>query len=350
MGGGLLDAVRAGRRPTLETVAARAGVSKSLVSLVLRGSPKVSPGRREAVMHAVAELDYRPNAAARVLAERKSNTVGVLLNDLREPWFADMLDGLTPTLHAGGKAILLGDGRIDRMMDEVLTWSFLDLGVDGLVLAGSFPVSSAITSVAGKIPAVAVSGIDPGLPHVDVLASDNQLGGRLAVRHLLEFGHRRIAHISGLPSAAGRLRLQAYQDTMREAGLGEAILTETGDMTEEGGYRAAVRLLSRAERPTAIFAADDLSCIGALSAAAALGVQVPGELSLAGFGNSSLARLRALWLTSVDEAAYAMGQQAARMLLARIEHPGSPREVTLMPPRLEVRGSSGPAPARSRAG
>ena len=100
-----------------------------------------------------------------------------------------------------------------------------------------------------------------------------------------------------------------------------------------------------APRPAAIFAANDLSCIGALSAAAALGVQVPGELSLGGFGNSSLARLRALWLTSVDGAAYAMGEKAARMLLARIEHPDAPRETTLMPPRLEVRGSSGPAPA-----
>jgi len=117
-------------------------------------------------------------------------------------------------------------------------------------------------------------------------------------------------------------------------------------MTEEGGYRAAVRLLALtgAARPTAIFAANDLSCVGALSAAAAAGVRVPGELSLVGFDNSHLARLRALWLTSVDGAAYAMGQRAARMLLARIARPDAPREVTLMPPRLEVRGSSGPAP------
>ena len=98
--------------------------------------------------------------------------------------------------------------------------------------------------MAGKIPTVAVGGVDPDLPHVDVLANDNHLGGTLAVRHLLEFGHRRIAHLSGLPSAAGRLRLRAYQDTMRAAGLGEQVLIETGDMTEEGGYRAAVRLLS----------------------------------------------------------------------------------------------------------
>src|ERR1700753_736408 len=147
---------RHGRRPTLETVAARAGVSKSLVSLVLRNSPKVSPASREAVMQAVAELGYRPNAAARFLAERRSRTVGVLLNDIRQPWFADLLDGLTPELHAAGKHILLGDGRTDRMLDDTLSWSFLDLGVDGLVLAGSVPMSPALIDVASKIPSVAV--------------------------------------------------------------------------------------------------------------------------------------------------------------------------------------------------
>jgi DNA-binding LacI/PurR family transcriptional regulator len=333
------------RRPTLETVAARAGVSRSLVSLVLRDSPKVSPARREAVLRAVAELGYRPNAAARRLAERRSRTVGVLLNDMRQPWFADMLDGLTPALHAGGKHILLGDGRIDRMMDETLTWSFLDLGVDGLVLAGSIPMSQAVVEVASKIPTVAVGGrgLDLDLPRVDVLANDNHLGATLAVRHLIEFGHTRIAHISGLPSVAGRLRMQGYEDTMRAAGLRP--LVETGDMSEEGGYRATVRLLSGSRRPTAIFAANDLTCVGALSAATALGVRVPEELSLVGFDNSMLARLRALWLTSVDGTAREMGRQAARMLLARIERPDAPGETRLMPPRLEVRGSSGPVPA-----
>ena len=169
---------RTARKPTLETVAARAGVSKSLVSLVLRNSPKVSASSREAVMRAVAELGYRPNAAARLLAERQSHTIGVLLNDLRQPWFADMLDGLTPALHAGGKHILLGDGRIDRMLDETLTWSFIDLGVDGLVLAGSIPMSQAIIDAASQIPTVAVGGrgLDADLPRADILANDNHLG------------------------------------------------------------------------------------------------------------------------------------------------------------------------------
>jgi DNA-binding LacI/PurR family transcriptional regulator len=139
--------------------------------------------------------------------------------------------------------------------------------------------------------------------------------------------------------------MQGYEDTMRAAGLGDYVHIETGDMSEEGGYRATVRLLSGPDRPTAIFAANDLTCVGALSAAAALGVRVPEELSLVGFDNSVFARLRALWLTSVDATAFELGQRAARMLLARIERPEAPGETVLLPPRLEVRGSSGPAPA-----
>ena len=230
-------------------------------------------------MRAVAELGYRPNAAARLLAERQSRTVGVLLNDLHQPWFADMLDGLTPALQAGGKHILLGDGRIDRMMDETLTWSFLDLGVDGLILAGSIPISQAIFDIGQQDPDRRGGRPWPGVWICRTWTcspTTTTWAGTLAVRHLLDLGHTRIAHISGLPSTAGSLRMQGYQDTMRAVGLGGLILVETGDMTEEGGYRAAVRLLSRPDRPTAIFAANDLTCVGALSAAAALGVQVPG--------------------------------------------------------------------------
>src|SRR5260370_3759424 len=172
-----------------------------------------------------------------------------------------MLDGLTPALHAGGKHILLGDGRIDRMLDETLTWSFIDLGVDGLVLAGSIPMSQAIIDAASQIPTVAVGGrgLDVDLPRADILANDNHLGGTLAVRHLIELGHTRIAHIHGLPSVAARLRLQRYEDTIRAAGLGSSVRIEAGDMSEEGGYRAPVRLLSGPGRPTAIFAPHPLT-------------------------------------------------------------------------------------------
>ncbi|MDT7701665.1 MAG: hypothetical protein QOJ30_3990 [Pseudonocardiales bacterium] len=330
------------RPPTLETVAERAGVSRALVSLVLRNSPKPSEASRQIVMKAVRELGYRPNTVARRLAERRSHSVGVLLNDLRQPWFADMLDGLSLALHAGGMHMLLGDGRLDRMMDETLAWSFLDQGVDGVVLAGTIPVSRAISEITGRIPTVAVGGLDLDLPRLDVLANDNLHGGELAVRHLVDLGHRRIAHVAGVPGRNGELRRQAYEDTMRALGLSSEVLVDAADLTEEGGYAAGMRLLRRQIRPTAIFAANDLSCVGVLSAATELGIRVPAELSLVGFDNSNLARLRALWLTTVDGSAYEMGRQAARTLLARIEEPDAPATLQLMPSRLEVRGSTGP--------
>lgn len=337
---------RTGGRPTLETVAARAGVSRSLVSLVLRGSPKVSAHSREVVLRAVAELGYRPNAAARRLAERRSRTIGVLLNDIRQPWVVDMLDGLTPALHAAGLHIMLGDGRIDRQLDDTLTWSFLDLGVEGFVVAGSMPASPAIRDIARTVPTVAVGGLDFDLDHIDVLANDSHLGSTLAVRHLIELGHTKIAHLSGGAVEVGRSRRAGYADTMRAAGLAEHILVADGDLTEEGGYRATVRLLTRADRPTAICAANDLSCVGAMSAAAELGVAVPGELSLVGFDNSHLAKLRALWLTSIDVSAQDTGRQAAQLLLSRIDRPKAPRRTKLITPTLVVRGSSGPVPVR----
>jgi DNA-binding LacI/PurR family transcriptional regulator len=335
-------------RPTIHTVAARAGVSKSLVSLVLRGSPKVSPDRRAAVERAIAELGYRPNTAARDLRERRSRTVGVLLNDMRHPWFVDLLDGLTEALTAQGRQILLNSGRLDRGRDDAVPRTLADLGVDGMVLVGTQISSPALAEVAQIVPTVAVGWRDLDLPRVDTVANDDLLGGVLATRHLIELGHRRIAHIAGhVPGSAnavGALRRRGYEETMREHGLKHHIRLEASDYTDDGGYRAAVRLLRSPAPPTAIFAVDDVVCLGAQAAAAELGVDVPGRLSLVGYDNSQLARLRSIWLTSVDSVGAAVGRLAAEELAARIEDPARPAALHLLPPTLQVRGSSGPAP------
>ncbi|MDN0200086.1 LacI family transcriptional regulator [Streptomyces sp. S.PNR 29] len=329
----------------MEDVAERAGVSRSLVSLVLRDSPKVSRDKREAVLRAVTELNYRTNSAARSLAERRSRAVGVLLNDLHQPWFADMLGGLTPPLHARGQRLLLGDGQLNRLTDEALTATFLEMGIDGLVLAGTMPQSPNITKMAGEVPTVVVGSRDMDAPCVDTVANDDTAGGALATRHLIELGHTRIAHISAPTGAVGTLRQQAYENEMRAHGLGAHIAVEPADLTEETGYRAALRLLSRTEPPTAIFAANDLSCMGALAAAAELGIAVPDRLSLVGYDNSHLAKLRTICLTSVDGAAVEVGRQAAEALLARIEEPARPATTRLITPALQVRGSTAPPPS-----
>ncbi len=338
------------RRPTIHTVAERAGVSKSLVSLVLRGSPKVSPDRRAAVERAITELGYRPNVAARDLRERRSRTVGVLLNDVRLPWFVDLLDGLTDGLTAQGRHLLLHSGRLDRGRDDAVPRTLADLGVVGLVLLGTQAGSPALAEVAQAVPTVAVGWRDLDLPRVDTVGNDDLLGGALATRHLVELGHRRIAHIAGhVPgstNAVGRLRRRGYEDTMRAHGLERHIRVETGDHTDDGGYRAAVRLLRSPDPPTAIFAVDDLTCLGAQAAAAELGVDVPARLSLVGYDDSQLARLRSIWLTSVDSVGTEVGRLAAHTLAARIDDPARPAQLHLLEPALQVRGSTGPGPGR----
>lgn len=330
------------RPATIRTVAERAGVSKSLVSLVLRDSPHVSPDKRAAVRQAMDELGYRPNAIARQLTARRTQTIGVLLNDLRNPWFVDCLDGLTGVLTEHGYRCLLADARVDRRADESLLRGFLELRVDGLVLVGSMPSTPAITAAAAAVPTVVAAGRDIVLPRVDVVANDDSIGTRLAVEHLIGLGHRRIAHLAGTHRAVARLRRESYSTIMTANGLTDEIVIEQCDMTEEGGYRAAVRLLRRAERPTAVCAVNDISCIGAMSAAQELGLLVPQDVSMVGYDNTSLAQVRHLWLTSVDNANIEVGRRAARALVRRMADPTLPSEEQLIRPTLRVRGSTAP--------
>ncbi|MFF4759236.1 LacI family DNA-binding transcriptional regulator [Streptomyces sp. NPDC001292] len=329
------------RPPTIRDVAARAGVSKSLVSLVLRGSGSVRPEKRQAVLAAVEELGYRPNAAARSLSERRTRTVGVLLNDMRNPWFVELLDGLNSRLYDSGLHMLLADGHLNRRLGEDLTRTFTELRVDGLVAVGTLRDPRALRVAAGRVPTVAAGTREPELPEVDVVAGDDEQGARLATEHLISLGHRHIAHIAGR-GAVGDLRRRGFEDTMRAHGLAGTAVVEQGDLTEEGGYRATVRLLSRAPRPTAVFAVNDMACVGALSAAEESGLRVPRDLSLAGYDNTYLSRLRHLWLTTVDNASHDVGRRAAQRLLDRIDNPDLPRTVDLTSPVLEVRGTTAP--------
>ncbi|MEV6012917.1 LacI family DNA-binding transcriptional regulator [Streptomyces sp. NPDC051976] len=331
------------RSPTIRDVADRAGVSKSLVSLVLRGSDQVRPEKREAVLRAVRELGYRPNAAARSLSEQRTRTIGVLLNDLRNPWFVDLLDGLNPLLHDNGLHMLLADARLNRRTGQDLAGPFLDLRVDGLLVVGTLPDPAALGTVAERIPVVVAGAREAVPPGVDVVAGDDEQGARLVTEHLISLGHRRIAHIAGY-GAVGELRRRSFEATMREHGLADTALVEPSDMTEEGGYRTTVRLLSRPERPTAIVAVNDIASVGALSAAEELGLRVPRDLSVTGYDNTSLSRLRHLWLTTVDNAGHEVGRRAARCLLDRFDTPSTPGRVHLAPPTLEIRGTTVPPP------
>lgn len=332
-----------GRPVTIRDVAARAGVSKSLVSLVLRGAPHVSEVRRQAVLDAMAALDYRPNRLARTLSTARSDTVGVLLNDLRNPWFVDLLEGLNTALHTAGLAPVIADSHTDLRVGRRSVETLLAQGIDGLVVVGTTPERAEIASAAESIPVVLAGTREPRLPNVDVAVDDDESGARLATEHLISLGHRRIAHLRG-PGDVGDLRQAGYHATMTEAGLDPDSFAETGGMSEENGYAAARRLLSRRDRPTAIFAFNDMAAIGALSAAADANITVPTDLSLVGYDNTYLARIRHISLTSVDNGNFAVGVQAGKFLTERLEVPNLPARTHSVPTQLHIRGSTGPPP------
>jgi DNA-binding LacI/PurR family transcriptional regulator len=333
----------AGGEPTIRSVAERAGVSKSLVSLVLRGSPKVSDERRRAVLDAVQELGYRPNAAARSLSERRTRTVGVVLGDLRNPWYAECLDGLNAVLHPAGLTLLLGNGRLDPRLPH----TFMDMRVDGLVLLGSLTPTPEIAEAAGRIPTVAAGSRDfdaAGWPYLDVSAQDDRLGAEIATEHLIGLGHRRVGHLGSDSAAVAVLRGTSYRDTMARHGLSP--VETTCDMTEDGGHRAAREILARDDHPTALFCVNDMTAIGALMAAGELGLSVPRDLSLVGYDNTYLAELRHFGLTSIEISSRAVGEQAARLLLSRLDDPARPGEIHLAEPTLAARTTT--APPRQR--
>ncbi len=329
--------------PTIRDVAAHAGVSKSLVSLVLRGDIHVSPGRRAAIQQAIEELGYRPNLTARSLSRRRSDAVGVLLNDLRNPWFVDLLAGLATTLRSAGLVPLMADSHTDQRIGVRSVDSLMRQGVDALVVVGTTLEPEAIAQAALKIPVVLAGTRDPELPMVDVVVNDDWAGASLATRHLVELGHTRIAHLQG-PGLIGRLRAQGYADVLLEAGLDAAGYLEPGGNSEENGYAATRRVLRRANPPTAILAFNDIAAIGALSALDDAGLRVPQDVSLVGYDNTYLSRIRHLSLTSVDNGNFAVGVQAGHCLVERLRGAPGTGGLHLIPSSLVVRGSTAGPP------
>ncbi|MEZ0335877.1 MAG: LacI family DNA-binding transcriptional regulator [Gemmatimonadales bacterium] len=331
-------------QPTILDVAARAGVSKSLVSLVMRDAPSVSAAKRRAVLAAAAELDYRPNAVARSLVQRRTRVLGVLLSDLHNTFFADVLDGIAGRAGERGYKAMLNTGNRAPSGEADAIETLLELRADGLILAGPRLEAARITEAARTAPVVLVARTIAASA-VDCVSNDDVAGASLAVEHLVGLGHRRIAHIDGGTGAGAEARKQGFTRTMRRHGLASQARTARGDYTEEGGAEGVAALLARGARPTAILAANDLSAIGALDALTRQGLRVPEDISLVGYDNTSLAGLRHIDLTTIDQPREAMGRTAVDLLLERLEKHRKTARRVVMAPTLVVRGTT----ARPRA-
>jgi DNA-binding LacI/PurR family transcriptional regulator len=331
------------KHATINDVAQRAGVSKSLVSLVMRGSPNVSDARRTAVLEAARELSYRPNAAARSLVSQRSYVVGIVLSDLHNPFFADVADGIEEKATEIGYRALLSSGFLDAERERNAVDTLLQLRADGLLLLGNVAPFQRFESAALSVPIVAISR-EASSDLMDSVRDDDRLGAELLVDHLVELGHERIAHISAGAAAGGPGRRAGYEERMRHHGLGDLITVVEGSFTRGGGCSGMEEVLEQAQRPTAVIAPNDFAALGALDVADAAGIGVPGDISITGYDNIFLARMGRVDLTTVEQPAAELGATAVQLLRERIEDGRTASKHIVLPPKLVVGSTTGPPP------
>ena len=336
-----MSSTRRNHAPTLEDVAQIAGVSRALVSLVMRDSPRVSIESRKRVTDAATRLGYRPNLMARNLASRKTMTIGVLLNDLHNPWFAEVTDGIHASAERHGYQLILASGRRSPRLESRALDTFLASRVDGIIVAGCRLPAARLDAVGDEVSLVSVGRAFTTLG-IGSVTTDDADGARMAVEHLYDLGHRRIAHIDGGKGAGASPRRTGYLRTMRRLGLADNAQVISGDFTEEAGAHGAQRLLRGAVLPTAIFTANDLSGVGAIDEVERGGLVVPDDVAVVGFDNTSLAALNHIGLTTIDQPRREMGAAAATMLINTINDRGELTDV-VMSPSLVVRRTTGRA-------
>ncbi|MFJ4896005.1 LacI family DNA-binding transcriptional regulator [Streptomyces sp. NPDC088788] len=334
------------QRPTIKTVAARAGVGRTTVSRVINGSELVSEKARAAVLAAIAELNYVPNSVARGLVTSRTNSVALVIPESEsrlgsEPYFSAVIRGVSTALAETRTQLQLVLVR-DQAERDQLTESVAERRVDGVLLVSVHehdPLPGLLEDMG--LPTVLAGRRSPeeSLSHVH---SDNAGGAAAAVEHLLCRGRRTIGTISGpLDMDVARSRLQGWRETLEKAGheVPEGLVASS-DFTEEGGGAAMRSLLEQVPALDAVFVASDVMAAGALAELRRQGRRVPDDVAVVGFDDSIIARHTHPPLTSVRQPVEEIGSTIARILLAEIDDPEEPRRHIVLPTELVVRESS----------
>jgi DNA-binding LacI/PurR family transcriptional regulator len=322
---------------TLADIAERAGVSRSLASLALRGEPGVQPEKRARILKIAAELNYTPNPLARNLASNVPRTVGILVADILNPYLAVLAKTIDRAARAKGFDVVLSvDGTPDEAAERGVA-NLVAQRVAGLILIGAPYDIKIVERVARRIPVVYV-GRHLEAEAIDSVCNDDHLGSTLLVRHLIECGHKRIAHIDGGRGAGARRRREGFQVAMRAHGLEPLVIS--GRYTLDGGSKGANEALARNPRPTAIFAPNDLAAMGVLNTVLGAGFKVPEDIAVVGYDDMPFAASETLSLTTMHQPIDRMATQCIDCLITRIQDPDGPGTRVLLSPHLVARRST----------
>ncbi|MNB79320.1 HTH-type transcriptional regulator DegA [compost metagenome] len=334
-------------KPTIYDVAREAGVSIATVSKVLNNNGRISDKTREKVSRVMEELNYQPSLVASALTSRRTGTIGLMIPDIANPFFAETARGIEDYAQQQGSDLIVCSTDRDDEKAARYTSLLLRKRVDGLIIASHTGQTEMIRRLlADRVPLVLFSADIRSLESSSVTVDDYK-GGYQATEYLLSLGHRRLGVISdNLPGS--KLRVEGFLDALKDAGLpfdNPANLTHTS-ATLENGRKAAAAMLGQAEdlRPTAVFACNDLLAIGVLKEARSAGLSIPRDLSVVGFDNTMLAEICHPTLTSIAQPLREMTEQAMILLNESIDNPAAPRRKIMLMPELVIRHSTGPVP------
>ena len=342
---------------TINDVARLAGVSKATVSKFLNGTNYVGAENKAKIASAVSELGYAPNRVAQGLSLRRSQTIGLVVANIGNPFYAELIRGAEDVAAARGYTLLLASTDGEPKRESGIVKAMRQRQVDGLVFASVRLADREVTALARDGMRVVLASRHLPDAEVDMVLVDSVRGARIAVEHLIAHGHKRIAYVGGPQSIAQfQDRLRGWREALEAAMLpAPAELCLTMDKLDiDAGTAAAPELLALQEPPTAVFAATDNLAFGILKACNQRGYAVPERLALVGFDNVPFGEIALVPLTSVDGSGLNIGQRAIRLLIDRIEHepePSAPHRPVRMiiQPTLCVRRSCGCRPGKEIA-
>lgn len=329
---------------TIKDVALRAAVSIQTVSNVLNRRVNVRPETRSRVLKACEELNYTPNAAARSLVTRKSNTIGIIVTNIRNPIYGDIVATINEVAERYEYSVIVGNTQRDSVSEQRVVNLLVEQRVDGVLLASGTWDSLATEMLhSANIPVVRFL-YHPERLNTDYFGADNCEGTRLATNHLIALGHTRIGFVSGPKSSISLQREQGFKDAMKTAELpvNESWIVD-GGFTRKLAYRAGAQLLKRKKKPSGIVAASDLMAIGIIDAAYDLSLKVPGDLAIIGFDDIFAASIRPVNLTTIKFDIEGIAESAILRLINKIssETDIKDRKYVTAPCQLIVRGSCG---------